>query len=109
MTDAFEEQVLFFNILKETAANNIGIIRGFKNWVVKMDFTFEEDDLVVRIPYVLVRRGTPEIISHSRRKNELDELMGKSTYTYVEIIIKMAAEKYAAIKQMKVTSFRKGR
>lgn len=105
--DKVSEMISFFNIFKETAVNNIGIIRGFRNWVAKMDFTIEGNDLIVRIPYVLYKRGTPEIISHSRRKKEIDEIMGKKNYTYIEVIIKMTADKYAAIKNKRVTSIRK--
>ena len=105
--DDISKMVLFFNILKEEAVNNIGVIRGFRNWMNKMDFVIKENSMEVKMPYVLIRRGTPEIISHSKRKKELDEIMQKTDYTYFDLIIKLACDRYANMQQKYVSSVRR--
>lgn len=112
MTD-LETCVLYFNIFKETAVNNIGIIHGFKSWVNKMNFVINGSDLVIRIPPVLVNHGSYDYIKRSRRKQEIDTLMevGKpfrsKTYTYLDFVIKMTNQKFAAQMNSQVTKFYK--
>ena len=112
MTD-LEVCVLYFNIFKETAVNNIGIIQGFKSWVNKMNFVINGSDLVISIPPVLVNHGSYNYIKKSRRKQEIDTLMevGKpfrsKTYTYLDFVIKMTNQKFAAQMSGQVTKFYK--
>lgn len=112
MTD-LEICTLYFNIFKETAANYIGIIHGFKNWTNKMNFVINGSDLAIKIPPVLVEHGTYDYIKKSRKREEIDSFMevGKkfrsSTYTYLEFIIKMTSVKFAAQMGKQVTKFYK--
>lgn len=94
--DVLEKQIKFFNIFKETATNNIGLMHGFPNWVNKMYFTSEGDDLLIHVPAILVTYGTPERISHSRRKKEADKIMKKKTYSFLEFVIKNSCIIYAS-------------
>ncbi len=104
MEDILEKQVKFFNIFKETAANNIGLIRGFPNWVNKMYFTVQGDDLLIHVPAILVTYGTSDRISHSRRKKEADVIMKRKTYTYLEYVIKNTCMIYAATIEKQVAT-----
>ena len=102
--DILEKQVKFFNIFKETAANNIGLIQGFPNWVSKMSFTVQEDDLLIHIPPALVTYGTSDRISRSKKKSEADKIMKKKTYTYLEFVIKNACMVYASTIEKQVAA-----
>lgn len=99
-----EKQVKFFNIFKETAANNIGLIHGFPSWVNKMHFTTQGDDLLIHIPPALINKGNYERISKSKRKKEADMFMHKKTYTYLEYVIKMSCNTYATTLEKKVAT-----
>lgn len=102
--DDLNRMIAFFNVFKETSANEIGIIRGFANWTYKMSYSIEGGDLRIHVPPVLVKRGTPEIISHSRRKPEVDEFMKRKKYTYLEYVIKRSIDIFAQKNEKKVTS-----
>ena len=104
MNTNLEEQVRFFNLFKETARNNIGIIHGFPNWVNKMSFVIENDDLLIKIPPALIIRGGYEKISRSRRKKEIDFFMRKKEYNYLEFVIKTTCSLYASIKEKKLAT-----
>ena len=68
-------QIQFFNIFKEQARNNIGIIHGFPNWCNKISYEIDGDDLLIHIPDTIMKRGSYEVISRSRRKKEIDNIM----------------------------------
>ena len=93
--DDINNMIIYFNIFKEISANDIGLIRGFANWTKKMSYYIDGYDLVIKIPPVLIKRGTPEILSHSKRKKEIDYYMNKGNYTYVEYLIRKATDLYA--------------
>ena len=97
MMDALEQKATFMKIFKETAANNMGLIHGFPNWANKIDFSFEGDDLLIKIPPLLIVKGTYERISKSKRKAEVDDFMRANEYTYLEYIIKMSCNIFAAV------------
>lgn len=105
--DNISNMILYFNIFKETAANNIGIMHGFSNWTNKMSYTIDGKDLLIKIPPVLIRNGTYKKISHSKRKKEIDTYMGKQGYTYLEFIMKKATDLYAQTKDKTVVSLNK--
>lgn len=97
MDDILEKQVKFFNIFKETAANNISLIKGFKHWANKIYFTTNGDDLLIHVPGVFIKYGSNERMTHySKRKKEADNVMGKKTYTFLEYVIKTSCMIYAA-------------
>ena len=77
-------------------------MHGFPNWVSKMSFVIEGEDLLIKIPPILVTYGTAERISHSKRKAETDKFMRKLNYTYLEFVIKTACNIYAASLEKKV-------
>lgn len=102
--DILARQVNFFNIFKETAANNMGLIHGFPNWANKISFTTQGDDLLIKIPPILIKKGSYETISRSRRKKEADNFMRKKTYTYLEYVIKTTCSIYAATLEKQVAT-----
>lgn len=101
--DILEKQVKIFNIFKETAANNIGLIHGFPNWTNRIYFTTEGDDLLIHVPPVLINRGGYEFIEKSKRRKEADKFMRKKTYTYLEYVIKTTCSVYAATIEKQVS------
>lgn len=105
MNSILERQVTFFNIFKETAANNIGLIHGFANWTNKMSFTIQGDDLLIKIPPVLVRNGGYAKISRSKRRKEADDFMKRKEYTYLEYVIKMTCTVYATLEGKQLAQF----
>ena len=102
--DILEKQVKFFNIFKETAANNMGLIHGFPNWANKISFVTQGDDLLIKIPPVIINKGGYENISKSKRRKEADAFMKKKTYTYLEYVIKTTWSVYAATIEKQVAS-----
>lgn len=106
--DDLGEMVVFFNIFKETAANNIGFMHGFPNWVNKMSYNILSDTLAITIPPVLIKRGTADILAKSKRKKENDEFMKKKNYTYIEFVIKKSIDIYALSKKKTVSRMYKG-
>lgn len=90
------KQIKFFNLFKETAANNMGIIHGFPNWANKIRYEIEEDDLLIIIPPLLIKRGGYEYISKSKRKEEVDSFMYSISkakkYTFIEYVINLTCD-----------------
>ena len=102
-------QIQFFNIFKEQARNNIGIIHGFPNWCNKISYEIDGDDLLIHIPDTIMKRGSYEVISRSRRKKEIDNIMKEFTgkYSFLDFLLKITFDIYIGIyyKDKTVSSF----
>lgn len=105
--DILEKQIKFFNIFKETAINNIGLIHGLPSWAKKISYTIEGNDILIKIPSALIIYGTSKRISHSKRKSEIDKIMKKKKYTYLEFVIKNSCIIYASSIEKQVGDFYK--
>ncbi len=107
--EKLKEAVAFFNIFKETAANNIGMIHGFPNWTRKMDFVIDGDDILIKIPAALIKYGDYDRISRSKKRKEADMLMQRKKYTFLEFVIKKSVSIYVAPSKKIISGFSKSR